>query len=126
MSKWARPVLLTVLLALPACTGGGAAPPPEQQAAYAETAPPVGQSVQFFMYTHCGVETAQIGGRLWQAVEPLYGEGGEGVNPPPGWDNPYQEGTLLMQSPSRAVFRANGTNVVLVPAPSGRSPRPCM
>ncbi len=125
MSRWARLVVLTLLLAVSGCAGADNVPTPREQNRQADTAPRVGESVKFFLYTHCGVESARIGGRWWLAVNPLYGEGGEGVNPPAGWDNPHQEGTLLMQSPNRAVFQAKGTDVVFVPAPDDQPARIC-
>jgi hypothetical protein len=54
------------------------------------------------LYTHCGIDEARIGNRYFEAVHPL--SDGPG-NPPPGWGNPYQQGTMTLLSPAEAVFR---------------------
>jgi hypothetical protein len=54
------------------------------------------------LYTHCGIDEARIGNRYFQAVHPL--SDGQG-NPPPGWRNPYQPGTMTALSPTTVVFR---------------------
>ena len=113
--------VLSLTFALQAC--GGATPTDAQLTAYAEKPPPIGAQVEFFMYTHCGVESARIGGRWWHVTEPFYGEGN--ANPPPGWDNPYQEGELVLESPVRAVFEARGEQVVLMPASTNEPLRIC-
>lgn len=84
----------------------------------------VGETVDFSMYTHCGVESARINGRVWNAVDPLYASP-EKLGPPDGWDNPYQDGKLTLQSPERAVFAALGERVLLVPSQTGEALRPC-
>jgi hypothetical protein len=52
--------------------------------------------------THCGIDEARIGHRYFEAAHPL--SDGQG-NPPPGWSNPYQQGTMTLLSPAEAVFR---------------------
>jgi hypothetical protein len=47
------------------------------------------------------------------------------MGPPEGWDNPYQEGLLTVETPERAVFTAEGVDVVLVPAAADRPVRIC-
>jgi hypothetical protein len=54
------------------------------------------------LYTHCGIDEARIGNRYYEAVHPL--SDGQG-NPPAGWGNPYQPGTMTLQPPAAAVFR---------------------
>jgi hypothetical protein len=56
----------------------------------------------FALLTHCGVDEAKIGDRFYQAETPLIGPA---RSAPPGWDNPYQEGTMTLTSPASAVFR---------------------
>jgi len=85
----------------------------------------VGATATYSMLTHCGVENARINGRWWHAVPPLYGAGGEGVSPPAGWGDPFQQGTLTLQSASRAVFEARGERVILEPSPTGEPIRIC-
>jgi hypothetical protein len=59
------------------------------------------RSERYTLDTHCGVDEARIGGRYFEAVHPLRDAAG---NPPPGWGNPYQSGTMTMVSPAEAVF----------------------
>jgi hypothetical protein len=62
----------------------------------------VGSARPYRLYTHCGIDEARIGNRYFEAVHPL--SDGQG-NPPAGWGNPYQQGTMTLLSPSKAVFR---------------------
>ncbi len=55
----------------------------------------------YSLYTHCGISGALIDGRWYQAWPPL-SDGSD--NPPPGWGNPYQRGTIRMISSTEAVF----------------------
>lgn len=75
------------------------------------------------LYTHCGVESANIEGRWWHARPALYNQDRSG--PPAGWGDPYQEGTLTMEAADRAVFEALGERVVFVPAGDDQPPRAC-
>ena len=109
-----RHVLVAVLMMMTAC--GSASSDPDTVR--------VGETVGFTMYTHCGVESARINGRVWNAAEPLYATP-EKLDPPVGWDNPEQDGELTLESPARAVFAAVGQRVVLMPSPSGEPLRFC-
>jgi hypothetical protein len=84
----------------------------------------VGETVDFSMYTHCGVESTRINGHVWNAVEPLYASA-EKLGPPVGWGNPEQAGELTVESADRAVFVALGQRVSLVPSLTGEPLRPC-
>jgi len=101
-------------------------PTGEQPSTAAETGStvptPVGKT--FTVYTHCGVESARVNGRWWHAKPPLYGDT-EGGGPPPGWGNPFQEGTLTVEAADRAVFEALGQRVLFVPAPDNEPVRVC-
>ncbi|WP_052207419.1 hypothetical protein [Sinomonas humi] len=55
----------------------------------------------FMLYTHCGVYETRVGDTFYVAAEPL--DDGNG-NPPPGWGNPYQSGTMTVDGPT-AIFR---------------------
>lgn len=117
-------VLLTVSVS--ACTGdaGGAASAGSPPRAGGPDVIRVGETVDFSLYTHCGVESARINGRVWNAVRPLYASAEE-LGPPRGWGDPEQEGDLTLQSADRAVFVALGERVVLVPSEAGEALRPC-
>lgn len=103
---------------------GSAQPSDAEAAAYADSAPPMGEAVDYFVYTHCGVESLKVAGRWWQAVEPLYGDDGSG-DPPEGWGDPYQEGEMTLSSADSITFEANGTEVEFVPAPENKPMRVC-
>jgi len=62
---------------------------------------PTGSSSAYMLYTHCGIWEANIDGRWFAAVEPL--SDGQG-NPPKGWGNPYQAGTISFVSDTEADF----------------------
>jgi hypothetical protein len=62
------------------------------------------------LYTHCGIDEARIGNRYFEAVHPL--SNGHG-NPPAGWGNPFQQGTMTLLSTSEAVFRDDAGHHVL-------------
>ena len=84
----------------------------------------VGETVDFRMYTHCGVESTRINGRVWNAVKPLYSSP-ERLGPPAGWGNPEQDGKLTLETPDSAVFAALGERVALVPSETGEALRAC-
>jgi hypothetical protein len=45
------------------------------------------------LYTHCGIAWARIDGTFWRATKPASDGAG---NPPRGWGNPFQNGTLTL------------------------------
>jgi hypothetical protein len=65
------------------------------------TARPAVKSVPYNLYTHCGVSEARVGSQYYRAVHPLSDGAG---NPPVGWGNPYQAGTMTLVSATEAVF----------------------
>ncbi len=62
--------------------------------------PRVGVPYRFLLLTHCGISEARLGNVYLKADHPLVGTG----NPPDGWSNPYQRGTMTLLSPHHAVF----------------------
>ena len=62
---------------------------------------PAGRSVRYNLYTHCGVSEARLGNQYYVAVHPLSDGAG---NPPAGWENPYDAGTMTQVSATEAVF----------------------
>jgi hypothetical protein len=61
------------------------------------------------LYTHCGIQWARIHGSFWRVTRPLSDGSG---NPPPGWGNPFQDGTLTMASRTTANFTSPAGSVV--------------
>jgi hypothetical protein len=64
--------------------------------------PEIGVEYEFTVYTHCGLDTATIDGEIW-----LF-EGEPGVNPPPGFRNPMDAGTIVFIDEDHAVFTSSG------------------
>jgi hypothetical protein len=63
------------------------------------TAP--GRSSRYLLYTHCGIEWASIDGVYWHADQPRSNGNG---NPPRGWGDPFQVGTLRVSDHATAEF----------------------
>ncbi|GAB3850280.1 hypothetical protein [Dactylosporangium cerinum] len=64
----------------------------------------------FELYTHCGIDEAFFDGRYYEAAEPLSDGSG---NPPPGWGNPSQDGTIRVISATEARFHSDAGDVLL-------------
>lgn len=105
LSRWSAAAITGAFLAcgLAACgsspTTAHLASPARPSTASATAA---GSPQSYQLYTHCGIYEARIGSHYFQAVHPL--SDGQG-NPPRGWGNPYQPGTITLLSPTTAVFR---------------------
>jgi hypothetical protein len=99
----------------PAPHGPQAPPAAPKAAAVTATAKPM----PYDLYTHCGIDEALIGDRYFVAVRPLSDGAG---NPPAGWGNPYQAGTMTLVSPTEAVFTDKaGHRVVFRLRPGAKS-----
>ena len=92
-------IILAVLLAAASagCANPGQAPAGPSQSAHPGTTP-----VPYDLFTHCGIDEANIAGRWFEADHPLSDGNG---NPPAGWGNPDQPGTITMLSATTAEFR---------------------
>lgn len=92
------------LLLLLAVTGCGSATHPI--APGSASASPASRVIQSFdLYTHCGIREAKIGSDFYAASSVL--DDGNG-NPPTGWGNPYQVGTMTVYVNGTAHFSAPG------------------
>lgn len=89
---------------------GGGAPPPAAH-----------KSIPYSLYTHCGIYQANVQGR-WYLTTPALSDGNG--NPPAGWGNPDQRGTMTLVSTAEVVFTDQaGHRVVFHAAPAtGRYP----
>lgn len=101
---------------LGACSTGNAAHGTRHDGSPRAVAATGGSPRPYQLYTHCGIDEARIGNRYFEAVHPLSDGNG---NPPAGWGNPYQQGTMTLLSPSEAVFRDNAGHQVLFRLRSG-------
>ena len=55
----------------------------------------------FSLYTHCGISEARVGTTYYLASPEL--SDGQG-NPPRGWGNPFQQGTMTVLGDGTARF----------------------
>jgi hypothetical protein len=81
----------------------------------------VGVAYPFDLHTHCGVRGADVGGIWFTADSPLVEEAG----PPAGWGDPYQRGTLTLESEDEAVFRDDAGHELRLRAAESERPPPC-
>jgi hypothetical protein len=119
MRKWCRQA--TAALAAGLLAGCASAASPAAAPAAGTTTP---KPVPYNLYTHCGIDHAQAGDQYYEATPPLSDGSG---NPPPGWGNPYQPGTMTVISATQAVFTDKASHRVvftLVPSGPGRTTAP--
>jgi len=83
------------------------------------------EAVTFSLRTHCGIDETKFEGRYYEALKPL--SDGQG-NPPAGWGNPNQIGTMQILSATEAEFRDPAGHVVLfrVRPQATAFARPCL
>jgi hypothetical protein len=88
-----------------------------------EEEPPCGPGVEigkpypYTLYTHCGVRSAFIDGRRWVA-DPILSV--DNVNPPPGWGNPFDRGSMELVAEALARFTSSaGLAAEFRPLPEG-------
>ncbi len=82
----------------------------------------IGVWYPFDLYTHCGIHGADVAG-VWFAVDPPLPQDPNG--PPAGWDDPYQRGTLRLESADEAVFRDDAGHEITLRAAESERPPPC-
>jgi len=110
------------MLVVAGCGGGpsqatGSVPASGPSASISRAAP-------YVLFTHCGIDWANIDGRWYRASPPLSDGSG---NPPPGWGNPDQQGTIQIISRTEAEFTdpaGHHVRFVRQPGASGR-PQNC-
>ncbi len=99
-------VLVAVVLLVAACSSGGVVEGPAQDDI--ENKPPygvgveIGETYDYVLYVHCGVRWARIDGTWWETAAPL--DDGN-ANPPNGWGNPYDAGSLTVVDETTAEYR---------------------
>lgn len=75
---------------------------PSEPAATSPASQDVGATIPYNLLTHCGVREALIDNHYYEASPVL--DDGNG-NPPTGWDNPYDSGTMTINADETADFR---------------------
>ncbi|UKA64640.1 hypothetical protein [Arthrobacter sp. FW306-04-A] len=98
-----------------AMMSGCAAPAAPQSNGPASPTTTTAVTVPFSLFTHCGIYEAQVQGSFFTADQPL--DDGHG-NPPAGWGNPYQPGTIAVEG-QRAVFHDDRGHTVTFHARPG-------
>ncbi|SEE23281.1 hypothetical protein [Streptomyces sp. TLI_105] len=88
------------------------------EGAKAVRASPSVRTLPFDLYTHCGIDEARIDSTYFEAETPLSDGSG---NPPEGWDNPTQRGTMTLTSETEAVFTDDAGHEVRFRARPGAS-----
>ena len=90
--------IVGILVAAVALSGCG----PQGSNAATPTPGETSITVAFDLYTHCGINGLSVNGKYFQHVGGSLDDGSG--NPPTGWGNPYQHGTLTV-SGALTVFR---------------------
>jgi hypothetical protein len=118
MSMWcAGLVLFSLALAGCGAATDGLAPAPAKPSSTTV----VNGGGPFSLYTHCGIRELTFGGRWYERVGGALDDGHG--NPPQGWDNPSQAGTLT-NSGSTVLFRDHaGHREVFQLRPGATSPK---
>jgi hypothetical protein len=124
LKSWRRTAAIAVVslaaALLAACSSSSS--PAAAPTAARTTAPTAARTtapkpVPYNLYTHCDIDYVRVGNRYYEATPPLSDGSG---NPPPGWGNPYQAGTLTVISTTQVVFTDKaGHRVVFTLVPSG-------
>lgn len=84
------------------------------------SSPSTSPAVSYSLYTHCGIDWARIHARWYRASPPLSDGSG---NPPRGWGNPDQQGTIRMISSTEAEFTDSaGHHVRFILQPGATGP----
>jgi hypothetical protein len=68
----------------------------------------VGVPYRYRLYTHCGLDSPtsmDFDSSFWDAIGQGPASDGSG-NPPPGYGNPYDDGTITLISPTLAQYRS--------------------
>lgn len=63
----------------------------------------IGRPYWHSLYTHCGIRSTTFDGREWVTDPELRATPSEG-NPPAGWGNPDEHGTIELSDEDTAVF----------------------
>ena len=75
----------------------------------------LGRPYRYRLLTHCGIVATWWNGKWWDAAPPQHDGNG---NPPPGWDNPHQDGVMVQVSAGRLEFTGDrGQRAAFAPRP---------
>ena len=74
----------------------------------------VGVPYRFQLYMHCGLDwplAVDFDGSFWDPIGPGPASDGSG-NPPGGYGNPFDQGTMTLISPTLSQYRSSGGMVM--------------
>lgn len=116
-----RPTFLLVAVLLAGCQlFAGFAEPTVQEVGELND-PEIGVRYRFTVYTHCGLDTATIDGETW-----LF-DGEPDANPPPGFGNPMDTGTIVLLDEDHAVYTSSaGVPIQLIRGGRPRNEGACL
>jgi hypothetical protein len=118
MTMWCAGFVLFPL----ALAGCGAATDDVEPAPATSTSATVAVAGESFsLYTHCGIRELTFGGRWYERVGGALDDGHG--NPPQGWANPYQPGTLTSTGSTVAFRDRAGHHEVFQLRPGATSPK---
>lgn len=119
-SRWRSVTALVIILAFATPVIGMVGRHPVAEPG-SDSSSTFGKTIPFDLYTHCGIGEIKAFGKYFERIGGTLGDGFG--NPPRGWDNPYDKGTLSVVGPS-AVFRdsyGHEVNFQLLPKATGFS-----
>jgi hypothetical protein len=121
--------MLVVLISVAGCSGHPKAPGHTGAARTPAngTHPPAGGTPSrpagakpFDLYTHCGIDEANVDDAWYEATTPL----NAGGNPPASWSNPYQPGWIQRVNATTVVFSdTKGHHVEFALRPGATGPK---
>lgn len=91
-SKWRVVTALVVIALMAVPVVGSVARHPVEEPGSGASGATFGRTIDFNLYTHCGISELKAFGKYYERVGGPLGDGFG--NPPTGWDNPYQAGRL--------------------------------
>ena len=101
-STWRSVTALVIVAAMATPVIGLATRHPVEDSGSGASPATFGKTIPFDLYTHCGIGEIKAFGKYFERVGGTLGDGFG--NPPKGWENPYDSGTLSVVGNS-AVFR---------------------
>lgn len=84
-------------------------PTAAQETAYQDRLPPTAAPVEYFLYAHCGVQPISLGGEWWHPVT---------VDGDDEDLDDYEQGTLIVLSQSRVLFKSDDIEAEFEPGPN--------
>ncbi len=101
-SRWRVVTALVVIALMAIPIVGSVAKHPVEEPGPVIAGAGLGQTIPFDLYTHCGISELKAFGKYFERVGGPLGDGFG--NPPKGWGNPYDSGTLSVAG-NTAIFR---------------------